>query len=310
MRKPVAKRSKWIRITAVSLVLLMAAAAGTAAYGYRLLTHRVVGSFFDSAGARIHYTDEGKGVPVILLHGFAVHSDINWRHPGVIAELSKHFRVISMDLRGHGLSGKPHEPAQYGVNLAEDVIRLMDHVGVANAHVVGYSLGGFVALKVAVLHPDRVITVSPLGAGWETADSSTFLRSLPELEASLRTGRGIAPLSGSLGPNRAKPGPLHTLFVKIMTRYFADSQALSALVSTVPALTIAEDELRAIQVPVCSIIGSDDPLKPGVDAMVGKVSDHTVIVLGGVDHLRAPSSPELRARLVEFLERHPPGGQG
>lgn len=291
-------------------VILLAGTAGTAACLYWLVTHRVIGTFFDSAGVRIHYTDEGEGAPVILLHGFAVNSDINWRYPGVITVLSEHFRVISMDLRGHGLSGKPHEPSVYGLELAEDVVRLMDHVGVAKAHLVGYSLGGFVALKVAVLHPDRVITVSPLGAGWETAESSTFLRSLPEIEASLRAGKGIPPLSGLLGANRAKPGMLHTLFVRVMTRFFADPLALAALVPTIPELMITEDELRAIRVPVCSIIGSDDPLKPGVDAMEEKVQDHTVVVLPGVDHLRAPSTPELSSKLVEFLERHTPQGQG
>jgi pimeloyl-ACP methyl ester carboxylesterase len=124
-----------VAIAVSGLALLVACAAWW-------ITDRVEGHYFESGGVRLHFTDEGSGPPVVLLHGFAVNADLNWRLPGVTQALTPEFRVISLDLRGHGLSGKPHEPEQYGRLMADDVIALLDHLGIEKAHVVGYSLGG------------------------------------------------------------------------------------------------------------------------------------------------------------------------
>lgn len=93
-----------LRVVA-ALVAIVATAA--AAVFYRI-THRVEGRCFDSNGVCLRYTVEGEGESVVLLHGFAVNADINWRLPGITQALAKEFRVIAMDLRGPGLSGKPH----------------------------------------------------------------------------------------------------------------------------------------------------------------------------------------------------------
>lgn len=71
-----------------------------------------------------------------------------------------------MDVRGHGLSGKPHDTAQYGVEMVEDVRRLLDHLKIEKAHLVGYSMGGFIVYKFMALHPERLITAMPCGAAW------------------------------------------------------------------------------------------------------------------------------------------------
>lgn len=100
------------------------------------LFHKIWGDNFDSNGVSIHYAVQGKGAPVILVHGYAVNSGLNWRIMGVIDALSEDFQVVAMDCRGHGLSGKPHDPKQYGIEMAEDVIRLMDHLKIEKAHHV------------------------------------------------------------------------------------------------------------------------------------------------------------------------------
>jgi pimeloyl-ACP methyl ester carboxylesterase len=64
---------------------------------------------FDSDGVRIHYTVEGKGEPVVLVHGLYSSADINWRLPGTIKALAAHYQVISPDVRGHGSSDKPEK---------------------------------------------------------------------------------------------------------------------------------------------------------------------------------------------------------
>ena len=83
--------------------------------------------FFDSAGVKIHYTMEGKGEPVLLIHGFSQSIQM-WTSTGIIKELSDNFQVIALDNRGHGQSGKPHDTNSYGKNLIDDSIRLLDHL--------------------------------------------------------------------------------------------------------------------------------------------------------------------------------------
>src|SRR5262245_53716664 len=98
---------------------------------------------FASDGVRIAFIDEGQGEPVLLIHGFASSVRYNWREPGWIAFLVKHgFRVVAMDTRGHGESEKLYDPQDYGAPLmAEDGRRLLDHLGIAGADVMGYSMG-------------------------------------------------------------------------------------------------------------------------------------------------------------------------
>src|SRR5690349_10160902 len=95
---------------------------------------------FNSNGVRIHYYVEGKGEPVLLIHGFAVNAQLQWGLPGIIKDLAKDHRVITLDLRGHGKSDKPTEVKQYGTEMVEDVVRLLDHLKIKKAHVVGYSM--------------------------------------------------------------------------------------------------------------------------------------------------------------------------
>jgi pimeloyl-ACP methyl ester carboxylesterase len=296
-------KASWSRKLAWFLaVVLLLAAAGVAAMVF--VTHRVKGVYFDSNGVRIYYTDEGRGEPVVLIHGFAVNADLNWRLPGITEFLAKDFRVIAMDLRGHGLSGKPHAAEKYGLQMANDVINLLDHLQIKKAHVVGYSLGGLIALKLAATHPQRLLSAFPCGAGWERPNNAAFLGAMERLAADLAAGRGIKPLSGNLGAGRQKPGWLHTAWVKIMTRYFNDPLALAAMVRGIPGLTLKEAELQGITVPVCSIIGSRDPLKAGVDAMNGRVNDFTVIVVPDADHIRTPGTEKMHRALKQFLLSH------
>lgn len=120
----------------------------------------------DSAGTKIYYTVEGKGEPVVLIHGYQATGDLNWRLTGVVPLLAKKYQVITLDNRGHGRSGKPRDPKKYGSEMAEDVIRLLDQLQIDRAHLVGYSMGGMIALKVLATHPERVRSAVIGGMGW------------------------------------------------------------------------------------------------------------------------------------------------
>jgi pimeloyl-ACP methyl ester carboxylesterase len=285
-------------------VFLVSLVLGTIGVACHLLTHRVQGDYFDSNAVRVHYTDEGVGEPVVLLHGFAVNADLNWRRPGILDALKKDFRVIAMDLRGHGLSGKPHEPDKYGMEMVNDVVRLLDHLHIQKVHIVGYSLGGFIALRLAVTNPERVLTVAPLGSGWEQPDKSAFLQALADMARDLESGKGVGPISARLGGQRQKPGFLHTCWVTLMTRYFNDRLALVGVLKGIPELAVTEQQLRGMSIPVCSIVGERDPLRIGAEAMKGIVPCHELTIIQGADHLRAPMRSELRETLSRFLSAH------
>ena len=91
--------------------------------------------FFDSNGVQIRYVEQGEGPPVVMLHGYTGTLDRHFIANGVFATIAKDHRAIAMDLRGHGKSGKPHEPKAYGDELARDVVRLLDHLKIqARSH--------------------------------------------------------------------------------------------------------------------------------------------------------------------------------
>ena len=131
-----------------------------------LATAPVRADDFDSAGVKIHYTVQGTGAPVILIHGLYASGHMNWGANGVIADLSQRYQVIALDCRGHGQSDKPTGESDYGIKMVDDVVRLMDHLHLASANIVGYSMGGMIALKLAVTHPERVHSTILGGMGW------------------------------------------------------------------------------------------------------------------------------------------------
>src|SRR5271157_2114203 len=125
-----------------------------------------VSQTFDAKGVKIHYLIEGTGEPVVLIHGLDSSAMINWQRPGTIDALAKDHQVIALDLPGYGQSDKSAEEWAYGLQWVEDVILLLDHLNIRKAHIVGYSMGGMVALKLIAQHPDRVLSGTLGGMGW------------------------------------------------------------------------------------------------------------------------------------------------
>lgn len=115
--------------------------------------------FFDHDGVKIHYRWDGKGEPVLLIHGVGNALD-SW--DTVVADLAPHFRILRLDLRGHGDSAKV--PVKSMDEFVSDIEALLDHVGVAETHVVGFSLGGLTAQAFVLAHPERVRRLAILGA--------------------------------------------------------------------------------------------------------------------------------------------------
>ena len=115
---------------------------------------------FDSDGVEIAFIDEGDpaGAPILLIHGFASNIAANWVDPGWVKLLTgAGYRVVAYDNRGHGRSAKLYATEDYGAPLmAEDARRLLDHLGIERADVMGYSMGARIAAFLALAHPARV----------------------------------------------------------------------------------------------------------------------------------------------------------
>jgi pimeloyl-ACP methyl ester carboxylesterase len=222
--------------------------------------------FFDSDGVKIRYTIDGQGPPVVLIHGYTASGDMNWRLPAVISLLSKNYRVITLDNRGHGKSDKPRDVEQYGPKMAEDVVRVMDHLDLESAHLVGYSMGGMITLKLLAMHPDRVRSAVIGGMGWT------------EL-----------PADGERASTADK---------------LTDLEPLRACALAFPLLGITREELVAVKVPTIIIIGAEDSLLARrVDPLREVRPDLPVVQVAGANHAGCIFRPEFRQAIKEFLDK-------
>jgi feruloyl esterase len=244
--------------------------------------------FFDSDGVKIRHVDEGQGEPVILVHGFTGDLDGGWIATGVLPELVKDYRVVAFDLRGHGKSDKPSDPRAYGREMVLDIVRLMDHLQIRRAHIVGYALGANVVAKLLVMHPDRFITATIGGAGGRQPFTPE------EFKAAEDEAKQFEQLR-----EKARPGlgPLN------------DPLALAAIDRSKSEHSVTDQELKAVRVPVLTIAGSLDGSLPAVKHLGDVVSNARVVVIDGAVHATAdprgaPRRPEFVAAMRAFLASH------
>lgn len=266
-------------------------------------------SFFDSAGVRIHYTVEGQGDPVILIHGYAASVAVNWAAPGVIKGLADHYQVIAIDNRGHGQSGKPHDPAAYGAKMDDDILRLMDHLQIKKAHIVGYSMGGAMTLALMTQHPERFLSATLGGMGWQKPDDLAGMDGmLNQLADSLEHGKGIGPLIVALTPTGEQPpGPEQIEPINKMFLSWNDPLALAAVARSLGGMApITEAQIRANKTPTLALIGEKDPLKASVDNLDGVMPHLKIVVIPGANHLTAFGNPAFLLSLRAFLEANSP----
>lgn len=263
---------------------------------------------FLSDGVKIAYVEAGQGEPVILIHGFTASATMNWIAPGIFDALAKDYRVIALDNRGHGKSGKPHEPEAYGAKMIEDVVRLMDHLGIEKAHLVGYSMGGFMSNKFLAEHPDRVLSVTLGGAGW-TRENDVTMSLLEELATSLEQGNGLAPLIRRLTPEgQPQPSEEQIKSMNALVLMMNDPKALAAVARGMKGLAIDEAQIKANKAPVLALIGEIDPLKAGVDELEKVMPNLQVVVIEKADHMSAFSNPKFIESLTKFLGEHSSNG--
>jgi pimeloyl-ACP methyl ester carboxylesterase len=245
----------------------------------------------DVNGCPINYIVEGTGDPVLLIHGFASSLQGNWRAPGVIAAIVAAGRkVIAIDCRGHGRSGKPHDPQAYaGSAMAHDAIAVLDHLGIEKADLAGYSMGGFLSASLLVNHPERWRSVIISGMG------DVLLKgNLPSAQFDSLAAAMEAPDAASIKDPRARG-----------FRLFAESSGndLGALAAMHKTKRGGFDPAKFadVRIPVMILIGAkDDPAsaKRLADAIPGA----SFVEVPG-DHLGAVATPEFTRAIVSWLTR-------
>ena len=265
--------------------------------------------YFDAARVRLRYVDHGTGEPVVLVHGYGNTADI-WADNRIVQDLSRNYRVIVFDLRGHGKSDKPHDPARYGREMTLDVVRLLDHLGIQRAHIVGYSLGGHLVSQLLTLHPERFLS-GTLIAGAGRFDWSDLRARQAEAVASDRERECISrSLLFRLAPPD-EPRPSEDSLKVLSAKCFADTTqdrfALAAVIRSNADQAITPAATAAVTVPTLGIAGSDDPEKAGLEALVRIRPSVKSVVVEGATH-GGPRGilgrPELIAALRAFLSEH------
>jgi pimeloyl-ACP methyl ester carboxylesterase len=254
---------------------------------------------FDSNGVKIHYFVEGKGEPVLLIHGFATNARLQWMTSGIFKALARDHRVIAMDVRGHGDSGKPSDPKKYGTEMVEDAVRLLDHLKIAKAHVVGYSMGALITGKLLGTHPDRLLSAT-LGGTGIFPEGVTLPPYLEKLAQSLEQGKGMGSIMTTMTPaGKAKPS---TATLRSVNRLVGDNgKALAAVVRSWNTLGVSRDKLEENKVPALALIGGADPLKEGFAFMEEGMAKLKIVTIEGATHMNAYTNPKFLSSLRSFL---------
>jgi pimeloyl-ACP methyl ester carboxylesterase len=249
---------------------------------------------FDSNGVSLAYVDEGprEGAAVLLIHGFASSVRFNWREPGWISTLTgAGYRVVAIDNRGHGESEKLYRQEDYATPLmAEDACRLLDHLGLARADVMGYSMGARITCFLALAHPARVRSAIFGGLG-------------------INMVRGLA----GTGPIAHALEAAHIDDVTNATartfRAFAEQTGgdLKALAACIRAIRqpISAEMVGKLTCPVLVAVGSKDVIGGSPTELAALIPGAEALVIERRDHMLAVGDKAYKQGVLDFLARRP-----
>ena len=245
---------------------------------------------FFSDGVDIAFADLGAGPPVLLIHGFGSNHAVNWEATGWIYTLTEAGRrVIAMDVRGHGESAKLYEPSAYRPELmAADAANLLAHLGIAEADVMGYSMGGRIAALQAIDHPAGVHSLIIGGMGLGMVEG---IGGEEEIVAALE-----AP---SLDDAVGDRGRAYRKFAE-QTR--SDRRALAACIigqrETVPVARLA-----TIRAPTLIAVGEKDSVAGSAEGLARLIPNAETLIIPRRDHMLATGDKAFKAGVLEFLGR-------
>jgi pimeloyl-ACP methyl ester carboxylesterase len=247
---------------------------------------------FHNGEVEIAYLDEGEGDPVVLVHGFASTKEVNWASTSWLTTLMRAgFRAIALDNRGHGASGKLYEPAAYhSATMAEDVRALLDHLKIARADVLGYSMGARIAAFLTVDHRDRVRSLILGGLGIKLVEGV----GLPESIARALEARSLDDVTDST----------ERMFRAFAEQTGSDRRALAACIRG-SRQTLSRAQVGSIQAPVLVAVGTKDPVAGSAEALAALIPGARALAIPGRDHMLAVGDKIFKAGVLEFLNQRP-----
>jgi pimeloyl-ACP methyl ester carboxylesterase len=251
---------------------------------------------FDSDGVPIAFIDipaqGGSGDPVLLIHGFASNHAVNWVNTLWVRTLAQAgYRVLALDNRGHGESGKLYDPEAYGSDImAQDARRLLDHLGIARADVMGYSMGARIGAYLALDEPQRVRSLLLGGLGLHLVEGKGLPSGISEaLEA--------PPGTPALNPTAAA-------FRTFAEQTRSDLRALAACMRG-SRQTLSRAEVAQIEIPTLVTVGTLDTVAGSGPALAALMPDAKSLDLPNRDHSTAVGDKGHRQGVLAFLETRP-----
>ena len=243
---------------------------------------------FDSDGVRLHFELHGPqdGQPIVLVHGFASDYQLNWVGTRWQETLTKAgHRVVGLDCRGHGSSGKPHDPEAYALEImAADVRRVLEHLEIETANYLGYSMGAKIGMQAMLDFPQRLGRVVLGGIGWDGA-----FRAAGEIAKALRGGPIESPVA-------------KTFYDFAAARPSNDLEALAACILG-PQPEPDPAGLAAIKNPVLVVVGDQDDIVTDVDKLIESIPTAKLVRVAGRNHMSAVPAGEFKKAALEFLDR-------
>ena len=249
--------------------------------------------YADVNGLHLYYETYGSGAPLVLLHGGMLTIDLNFA--SLIPTLAQTHTVIGVEMQGHGRTANIDREITYA-NLATDIVALLDYLGIERAAVLGHSMGGGVALELAVNHPDRVSAIVPISASVskdgmhpDLLDPSTF-----ETSSIMPTAQDFADFKGAY--ERLSPHP---------EQFDAFLMSLSGMDSDFAGWT--DEQLAGISCPVLIVQGDNDfTTVPHAGVMLAKIPNSTLAVIPGTTHMQVTRRDTILLPVFEqFFAAHP-----
>ena len=229
---------------------------------------------------------------IVLVHGFGSSRAQNWKSTGWYGALTAAgFAIVAMDCRGHGDSGKPHDPGAYGHDrMAQDVVEVMEACSLSAALILGYSMGGFIGLRLLAAHPERVIKLAIAGVG------ESYLKdaiTAPEARAALADAL-LSPDPSSITDPRAK-----------MFRAFADQPGKDrfALAACMRAMSprLPVETLVHLTRPVLVVTGEKDDTAGRPEPLAAIFANGRAVSIAGRDHMSAVGDKHTRQAVIDFF---------
>lgn len=243
---------------------------------------------FNSAGVEIAFFDEGQGPAILLIHGFASNTQVNWQATGWVKTLLEAgFRVIAIDNRGHGESQKIYDPLQYSASImADDAARLLEYVSVGPVAVMGYSMGARIAAFLTLQRSDLVGRAIFAGLAERMV---TGVGGAEEIAAGLE-----APTWHDVTDPGARAFRLFAEQTK------SDLKALAACMRS-SRVRIKAEALAAIRVPVLVVAGEQDDIAGPVQPLVDLIAGAKGVILPRRNHMNAVGDSGYKKAVLAFL---------